>query len=250
MIIKAPDQTDIPALRALWQEAFGDTDAFLDDFFETAWSEDRSRGIFCDGEAAAALYWFDCSLLGRKIAYIYAVATAEKHRGKGLCRTLMEDTHTHLREAGYSGAVLVPAEGLFSLYGSMGYRVCGKVKEFTCRAGGESAALQSLSAPDYAAARSRYLPEGGVIQEGKTLAFLSSFAAFYAGKDFLLCGTAQQGTFFCQELLGNAQAAPEILTALGCEKGNFRTPGVETDFAMYLPFDRTPPPAYFGLALD
>ena len=34
MKIDHPDMTRIPALRQLWQEAFGDSDAFLDRFFD------------------------------------------------------------------------------------------------------------------------------------------------------------------------------------------------------------------------
>lgn len=250
MIIKAPGSGDIRQLRALWQEAFGDEDTFLNGFFETAWSPERSRCAVVEKDPAAALYWFDCSLGGRKIAYLYAVATAKRHRGKGLCRALMEDTHAHLREKGYAGAVLVPAEGLFAMYGSMGYRVCGKVTEFSCAAGEKAVKQEKIGAQTYTQLRKRFLPEGGVVQAGGSLAFLSTFASFYAGEDFCLCGSVENGTFFCQELLGNAQAAPGILRALGCETGSFRIPGEEKEFAMYLPFDDTEPPTYFGLAMD
>ena len=33
-----PTDNEIPGLRQLWQEAFGDADAFLDSFFQTAFS--------------------------------------------------------------------------------------------------------------------------------------------------------------------------------------------------------------------
>ena len=39
MIIKAPQVSNIPALRALWKDAFGDTDTVLDAFFQTAFSQ-------------------------------------------------------------------------------------------------------------------------------------------------------------------------------------------------------------------
>lgn len=250
MNIKAPDAGQISGLRRLWQEAFGDTDAFLDGFFDAAWSQSRSRCVILDGEVAAALYWFDCQCRGKKIAYLYAVATDRKHRGKGLCRALMGDTHAYLRENGYSGAVLVPAEGLFAMYESMGYRVCGSVQEFSCKKAEMPVSLRQIGAEEYARLRKGYLSEGGVVQEGENLAFLSTFAQFYAGEDFLLCGTVQNAAFYCQELLGNIRSAPAILKALGCAEGNFRAPGSEKPFAMYLPFDDALPPTYFGLAFD
>ena len=56
MTIDCPNQAQIPQLRALWQEAFGDTDAFLDIFFHRAYARSRSRCITQDGRVIAALY--------------------------------------------------------------------------------------------------------------------------------------------------------------------------------------------------
>ena len=64
MIINAPDSAQIPALRRLWQQAFGDSEQFLDIFFETAYSPDRCRCVIVDDQLAAALYWFDCGYQG------------------------------------------------------------------------------------------------------------------------------------------------------------------------------------------
>ena len=58
---------------------------------------------------AAALYWFDCRHRGRPIAYLYAIATQRALQKKGLCRALMTNTHVHLRQLGYAGCMLVPA---------------------------------------------------------------------------------------------------------------------------------------------
>lgn len=72
---------DEPALRALWQDVFGDGKDFLDDFFrliyrpgmaQTAWAE--------DGTLAAAAY----ALEFPNALYIYAVATAPAFRSRGL----------------------------------------------------------------------------------------------------------------------------------------------------------------------
>ena len=65
MIIDAPKLECVPALRALWREAFGDGDEFLDTFFDTAFSKERCR-VAIDGErTVGALYWFDCSFKGK-----------------------------------------------------------------------------------------------------------------------------------------------------------------------------------------
>ena len=116
MTIDMPRPGQIAGLRELWKEAFGDSDAFLDGFFATGFSPTRCRVLDWNGRCAAALYWFDCSIEGKKLAYIYAVATLEDFRGKGFCRQLMEKTHRDLQASGYAGCVLVPgSRALFGL---------------------------------------------------------------------------------------------------------------------------------------
>ena len=117
----------ITDLKKLWQEAFGDPESFIDGFFTTGYCPERSMTIEEDGMPIAALYWFDGHTNGKKMAYIYAVATAKAQRGKGLCKTLMEDTHSHLKNLGYAATILVPGEkGLFAMYEKMGYHQTGK----------------------------------------------------------------------------------------------------------------------------
>ena len=253
MFAKHPENQDIPALRQLWQEAFGDDDAFLDRFFATGYSENRCRVVMRSGKAAAALYWFDCTCDGQKIAYIYAVATAEAYRGKGLCTALMNDTHRHLKENGFDGAILVPSsESLFGLYGKIGYRVCSTIDEICCTAAKESIELQRIDTEEYARLRRSFLPPGGVIQEGENLRYLEAGDCFYKGENFLLSAYRIGNTLYGSELLGNTDKASAIVKALDCAEGKFRIPGDGRPFAMYYSLSNktTAMPSYFGLAFD
>lgn len=242
-----PGDSHIPQLRQLWKLAFGDTDAFLDVFFESAYSPERCRCVLEKDTVVAALYWFDCECEGRKHAYLYAVATHPEHRGRGLCRQLMADTHVLLKEQGYDGILLVPQEeGLRRMYAAMGYRNGTAVTEHLCKAG-KPAALSAVDMETYAKLRRQYLPSGGVIQEGANLRFLGRYAKFYAGDDFVAVVSGSEGI----ELLGNAAKAPGVLGALGMDSGKFRTPGEELPFAMFLALKRdVPVPKYFGFAFD
>lgn len=239
-------------LKVLWREAFGDPDSWIDSFFTTAFSPERCRCITEDGQTVAALYWLDCACQGKKLAYMYAVATAKAYRGKGLCRALMADTHAHLVAKGYAGAVLVPgSDALRAMYEKMGYRTCTAVSRVCCEAGSEKTQLIPVDTAAYAALRRRLLPAGGVAQEGENLDFLASFSKLYRGEDFLLAAYVEDGIVHGVELLGNTIAAPGIVAALGCTRGQFRTPGEEAPFAMYLPLaDHCPVPTYFGIAFD
>jgi len=252
MFAEYPKAHQMGALRQLWQEAFGDDDAFLDKFFSTGYSEDRCRVIMAEGKAAAALYWFDCIWEEKKLAYLYAVATAKAFQGQGLCRFLLEDTHRLLAGQGYAGAVLSPGNGeLFGMYEKMGYRVMSSVREFTREASGESLPLTELTMAEYARRRVDLLPMGGIRQEGASIAFLATFSAFYEGGGCLLCARKEGDTLFSPELLGNTDRAGELLQTLGCREGVFRTPGEGKPFAMYRSLTGDPAmPRYLGHAFD
>lgn len=253
MIIDMPTIADIPALRALWREAFGDGDAFLDSFFSTAYSSSRARLTRVDGDIAGALYWFDCECDGEKFAYIYAVATAKKHRGKGICTSLMDDTHAHLKALGYAGAILVPGEeSLIAFYEKIGYAVCSSADEISVKAGHLPCPITRVTKKEYRLLRRRYLPNGGVLQEGEGLDFLSTMAMFYKGRDFILAADIKGDKLVGLELLGNksTENAAAITAALGAAEGRFRVPGTARPFAMHLPLSSSKVPTYFGIAFD
>ena len=217
LYISHPQSTHFPSLRKLWKNTFGDTDTFLDTFFETAFSPKRALCARINNTVVGALYWFDCECSGQKLAYIYAVATAKEFRGKGICHTLMEHTHKCLNEAGYDGAILSPAEtSLFDFYGKMGYKTCAYTKEFHYTndtnlsqeahlkaASFENGALgeeipscansdfiiRKISKEEFSKLRRSFLPSNAILQENENLDFLETQADFYTGNNFLL--TAQ-----------------------------------------------------------
>ena len=251
MMIDSPVKGQIPQLRSLWKEAFGDTDAYLDSFFALGFAPDRCRCVTEDGRVTAVLYWFDCSCRGQKLAYLYAVATAKDSRGKGLCRQLMDSTHNHLKTAGYAGAILVPAsDSLRQMYEKMGYLPGTRIRELRCAAGTAAVPLELLDRAQYERRRLEFLPPDGVVQDGPLTALLADQCGLWTGRDFLLAAWMEDGVLHAEEFLGNAQSAPGILKALGAETGIFRVPGEEQEYAMYLPLSpHCPKPGYFGSSL-
>lgn len=246
MSIDHPTPSQIPRLRTLWQEAFGDSDAALDNFFVNAYAPERCLCITEGEQAAAAAYWFGCG----EYAYIYAVATAKSHRGQGLCHRLMDAIHALLTRQGYSGAIVVPGEeSLRKFYADMGYDHFGGIREFACQANSQPVSLRKVEAEEFAALRRKLLPAGAVVQEGENLAYLQTYAKFYAGEGFLLTAVQNGEELQGLELLGNTDAVHGILVALGAKSGTFRTPGNDL-FAMYKPLNRENPPTYFGFAFD
>lgn len=252
MNFEHPGRKHLPRLTELWKEAFGEYDGFWELFLDTGYLPDHCRCITEDGQPIAGLYWFDCSCGGDKIAYIYAVVTDSAHRGRGLCRKLMEDVHSLLKETGYAGAMLVPAdEGLREMYRKMGYETCTRVSVLSCNAADDAAEIRNVSPEEFMALRRKLLPEKAVLQEGIQMPFLAAQAQLFAGTDFLLAAWREESTLHGMELLGNADAAPGILRALGCERGTFQIPGREKPFAMIHRLrEDALTPEYFGFSFD
>ena len=255
MTIEKPTAAQQRQLRGLWQEAFGDTEEYLDLFFGAAFSPGRCRCAVEEGTVTAALYWLDCTCRGQKIAYIYAVATAKAFRGRGIASKLLADTHAHLARLGYAGAVLVPGEGpLFGFYEKLGYRVCSRITDFVCAGSAEDVPLRRVDAADFAKQRREILSllePGAVLQEGESMALLEAQCRFYAGQNFLLAARADGDVLQGIELLGDPQNAPGIVATLGYREGRFRTRGTARDFAMFRPLaEGVEAPTYFGLAFD
>lgn len=224
MIIKHPEKENIPALTKLWMQAFGDTEDFIKIFFATGYSPERCMVCLEDDTVVAALYWFDCSWGSKKLAYLYAIATDENHRGKGICNALMKQTHRHLQEQGYAGALLMPAEeSLEGFYGKMGYRSM-MPPAFSDDSRQKTASWETITPEEYLTLRQQYLPKGGVQHTLPALRYLSHFAKFYRFPGGICCGDPE----FPMEYL----------------------PGYPGDPAMYLSLDGTEhSPTYFALSL-
>ena len=252
MIIDYPDRQQIPALKTLWKEAFGDEDLFLDAFFETAFSPTRCRCVMEGDDVAAALYWFEMSCAETRLAYLYAVATAAACRGRGLFSALFQDTKEVLTKQGFDGILLVPEnEKLAHMYEKFGFFPCTRVSVFSAEAGAETVGFREIGAAEFACLRRQLLPAGGVVQEGEDLCFLGTQCRFWAGEGWLAVGQVHEGKLICPEFLGDTGKSSGFLSALGVPEGRFRTPGDDVDFGHLLPLrERCGRPVYFGLALD
>lgn len=249
MIIDNPRAEHLTALRRIWQQAFGDSDSFLDSFFETGFAFERCRCIFSNGSPVAAVYLFDGMWGSRKAAYLYALAVEEAHRGQGLSRLLLTDTHGMLRREGYGIAVLEAAsEPLRAYYERMGYRLFGSRQEKTVCQGREAAACSRLGCLGYEEKRRQLLPPGSITQEGALTEFLQTQAELWGGDGFVAALSRQEPVVL--EFLGDVKKLPGFLKARKLPKATVRMTG-GTPSSMYLSLDGTSEaPAYFGLPMD
>ena len=108
-------------LRQIWQEAFGDSDETLGKFAATGFCASRCHYICEEAVPVSALYWFDCELEGKRLAYIYGVATRKSHRGQGLARQLLDALKNYAMEIGCSSLELNASDAGYPVYKKYGF---------------------------------------------------------------------------------------------------------------------------------
>jgi len=96
---------DVPAQRELWKLAFGDSDQYIDNFYNTYYRPDRVVVLEEDGAVRSMTAWFDTAFVlpGQgeyRAAYLYAVATHPACRGRGLAGALLAGADDYFRSLG------------------------------------------------------------------------------------------------------------------------------------------------------
>ncbi len=236
---RPPRPEELPQLRSLFLEAFGEPE-FAADFFRLGFSPQRCL-VAADGEVLGMLHWFDCALGEKRLAYLYAIAVRTDSRGKGIGSKLIRFSTAYLQN--YDGILLVPAgESLFSYYKKLGFSPCSTISEDRVEAG-RPVPLCQISTGELAVLRKNYLPPYGIRQEGPMMDLLGSFAKCYASPNALAIVSGGD----VLEFLGDPQELPGILAALGLGAATVRMPGTGRSLAMGIGLEEN---LYFGLPLD
>ena len=123
-IITNPSEKDIPSLRKLWKDIFGDDDSYLDLFFKVKYNPETTFVIKENKEIVAMLYAEVNTVIKNKKeltgAYLCGIATKESSRGKGYASKLIEYALENLK--GIDVFYLIPAEeSLFEYYKRFGF---------------------------------------------------------------------------------------------------------------------------------
>ena len=123
-----PTKKHIPALKALWENVFGDSKDIINKFFTETASCENTFCAFCEGKPVSVMYAVESSVLcgGKEYNayYVYAVCTHKAHRGNSLMKKVLAFLEDEAIKRGVSYLYLVPAEeSLFSLYEKAGFKV-------------------------------------------------------------------------------------------------------------------------------
>lgn len=132
MIIRRLQSEDYPRVRQIWRECFGDTDAFLDEYFTVAASVSNGYGLFDNGILVSDLFIlnFCAKVAGMqfKTDFLAGCATVEGARRKNYMRELIRRTLTDMADSGMPYSFLHPF--LHEFYRKFGYETIAYVKRF------------------------------------------------------------------------------------------------------------------------
>nr|WP_313966151.1 GNAT family N-acetyltransferase [uncultured Porphyromonas sp.] len=111
--------------RRLWQLCFGDSDEFLDRYFDLVYREEDVLLAYDGSNAIGHLQFPELALsLGEETlpaGYVVAVCTHPDHRGNGIMRPLLHEALRREKARGDVVSVLLPAEEwLYRYYTSVG----------------------------------------------------------------------------------------------------------------------------------
>ena len=272
-----------PRLRELWQGAFGDGAAFIDDFFVRYGAPDRLLTLREGGRPVSMLALLPMEGVTAegerfKLPYVYALATDPEARGKGYAGKLLAYAADRARALGAAGICTVPAQpSLHRFFASAGYGECFATRRWEGRpvGEGERGRLVPVGPEEYARIREKLLrgiPHGA--WDGEMISIQEGFSGSSGGGLFRLelgdcvgCAALERWPekMVAKEMLAPArelERAEKLLTgAFPASDWELRAPAALTEkgalwaFGMADWFDAGPAgafgeKAYLGLAFD
>ncbi|MCX7714514.1 MAG: GNAT family N-acetyltransferase [Clostridia bacterium] len=137
-MIEFPSNSLLPQIKALWKDAFFDSDAAIDFYFSNRHKNENMLVFTENGKVLSMLSMLPLSLYAQgntfPARYIYAVATLTAFRGRGLSSALLDYAHNYMINQKIFASVLVPAStSLFNFYKKRGYESCFEVDTLTIK---------------------------------------------------------------------------------------------------------------------
>lgn len=229
---------DLPALKRLWQESFGDSEALIDGFFRRLPEMGAGLAAKAGERTVGMAYLIDgLSVDGKKCGYLYAVAVDPAFRGQGAGAALSRAVFALGRERGAEILCTQPAEpGLFAWYHEILGVDCAlrRRTERFAAAPGRTRPLP-LSPEEYHLAREEQL--AGVRHLSLSEAALgfewelcrSCGGGFYRLGDTVAAAYLDGEALIVPELLGDRDSACALAAALGAKEAQVRFPDPEGD---------------------
>lgn len=125
--VKYPEEHNVYAMKRIWKICFGDTDEYINFFFEKVYKKENALVAFYDLKPVGMLFMLPCKLKINdreyKGNYLYAVCTKPDYRNKGIMRQLELGAQFVAKALKLDFLCLVPATpSLFKMYEKLDYK--------------------------------------------------------------------------------------------------------------------------------
>lgn len=115
-------------MQQLWSEVFGDSKQEIDDFFVKVYDPALAFTHSIEGQVVAMLHVVPLQQESEQVAYIYAVATKERYRHKGIASALIRAALQTIDSGNYHRSILIPAdEKSAKFYERFGFKSTGEL---------------------------------------------------------------------------------------------------------------------------
>lgn len=283
IILRPSRRADLDGLKKLWKMAFGDSDIYINDFFEhfgenSSFVAERDGSVVSGIHLLPAGYFFNGEGKRLNCVYAYALATMPEYRNMGLASAVVKASIDSSLES-YDCNIICPAGlGLFPFYEGLGYSKFFSVKEIhfspeTMPNKKTDMILTKVDAYSYISIRRRIQPKTTVEYEKGFLAYQEKVALRSKGGFFVFktqnaelgCATIEKAAdrrVCVKELLLPEHLADDglscIKTAFPASSYLVRCPGadgvdISRPFALAVFRGKNPtgiPEGYFSFVLD
>jgi len=221
---------DLPALCAIWSEAFGDSTDYIKEFYRTHFSPELTLVCEEDGQVCAMANLLPCSLLadGKLLParYIYAVATLKSFRGRGIGSKLMTAVCDRLTAANLCGFLSPAEKSLYDFYRPIGFTEAFAAKKLHISASlRPKCDFEQISTEELLAVRNRFFAEKGCVlwEKPQFSAFRKDMEAdsvhFFKicsqnGHGYVVCYKAEE-VWHITEAAANSELLKDAAAALG-----------------------------------
>lgn len=125
-MIQFADDSTKQAVRDMWKRCFGDSDDYMDIYFQYKYRNENTLIYISDGKPVASLQMliYSFTFHGKEIPVVYhsGLCTLPEYRGRGYMKDLIVRSYQVALERGIPLIVLVPQdEGVMSYYHKFGF---------------------------------------------------------------------------------------------------------------------------------
>ena len=123
----------IAELKAIWKNAFGDPDWYIDFFFDRRFVAENTLVYTADNKPVSMFFMLSAQInidgVYKNTFYIYGVSTLPEYQGRGYSTALLKFANAHIAENVVATFLTPASESLFSFYKKQNYKSAFSVKE-------------------------------------------------------------------------------------------------------------------------